>query len=57
MLEKCQPYKQLIARIVLPYTLESVCFQLTEVMKFAESKSALFMAKDTPVLSFFFRVP
>ena len=54
MLEKCQPCKQLIAgREFCLIHLNQYVFSIIEVMKFSESKSALFMAKDTPVLFFF----
>lgn len=54
MLEKCQPCKQLIAGIEFCLIhLSQYVFSIIEVMKFSESKSALFMTKDTPVFFFF----
>ena len=50
MLEECQLCKQLIARMESWHIhLNQGFFSITAVMKFAESKSALFMTKDTPV--------
>lgn len=51
---KCQPRKQLIASIkcCLMYLRQYVS-SIIKVMKFAESKSVLFTAKDTPVLFLF----
>lgn len=51
---KVSACKQLIARIeFFLIHLSQYVLSIIEVKKFAESKSILFMAKDTPVLFFF----